>query len=181
MFSILTSDRHIKTLQEKENATYLGAAMDELIRHHPSLKEAVFSAIKGVMQRIEELGNAYPIPIAEAANYGLRAIPSDQDVEMEKVESMGTGSVEESNAVPASMENDVDIPLKKPEDVDASAQAEDASPAHPIITYIDIACRVRMVTEYTVLLADFLCATSFSKASSSTLGTAASLFPNQMV
>lgn len=39
-------------LQDKENATYLGAAMDELIRRRPSLKEAT---IQGVMQRIEEL------------------------------------------------------------------------------------------------------------------------------
>jgi E3 ubiquitin-protein ligase HUWE1 len=147
MFSILTSDRHVKTLQDKDNATYLGAAMDELIRHHPSLKEAVFSAIKGVMQRIEELGNAYPIPIAEAANYGLRAIPSDQDVEME--ESIGARPTEEGDtAVSTSTESDAYVPTRKPEDLDASAQAEDASPAHPIIIYIEIACRVRMVAEY---------------------------------
>lgn len=57
MFSIPTPFRRVKTLQDKENATYLGAAMDELIRRRPSLKEAVFSAIQGVMHCIEELGS----------------------------------------------------------------------------------------------------------------------------
>ena len=139
MFSILTSDRHVKTLQDKENATYLGAAMDELIRHHPSLKEAVFSAIKGVLQRVEELGNAHPIPIAEAANYGLRGIPSDQDVEME---GLGTGTAEEGETtVSTSTASDTHGPIRKSEQ-DANTQGEDTSLSHPIITYIDISCRV---------------------------------------
>lgn len=143
VFSILTSDRHVKTLQDKDNATYLGAAMDELIRHHPSLKDAVFSAIKGVMQRIEGLGNAYPIPIAEAVNYGLRAIPSEEDVEMGRAESPGMGAGKEGEAVvPTLTESDIHALVRKPEDPDASSQAEDASTVHPIITYIDTACRV---------------------------------------
>ena len=156
MFSILTSDRHVKTLQDKENATYLGAAMDELIRHHPSLKEAVFSAIQGVMQHIEELGNTYPIPIAEAANYGLRAMPNDQDVEMEKEENVGAVAAEEAEPMlSASADSDVYVSTRKPEIFDANAQPEDTSVSHPIITYIDIACRVCAIAGNMVHLTNF--------------------------
>ncbi len=45
LISILTSERHVKVLHEKENAAVVGSAIDELIRHHPSLKDNVFRAL----------------------------------------------------------------------------------------------------------------------------------------
>ena len=59
IFSIFTSERHLKVLSEKENAAIIGSAVDELIRHHPSLKDGVFAAIAAVFERIEELGYAF--------------------------------------------------------------------------------------------------------------------------
>ncbi|KAJ4483401.1 hypothetical protein J3R30DRAFT_3834848 [Lentinula aciculospora] len=62
IFSIFTSDRHLKILLEKENAVLIGTAVDELIRHHPFLKAPVFQALKSTMLKIEELGHAYLPP-----------------------------------------------------------------------------------------------------------------------
>jgi len=56
MVSVLVSDRHRKVLEEKEHATQLGAYVDELIRHQPSLKEPVLKAVLDVLARIKELG-----------------------------------------------------------------------------------------------------------------------------
>ncbi|KAJ3790759.1 hypothetical protein GGU10DRAFT_281593 [Lentinula aff. detonsa] len=62
IFSIFTSDRHLKILLEKENAVLIGTAVDELIRHHPFLKTPVFQALESTMTKIEELGHAYVPP-----------------------------------------------------------------------------------------------------------------------
>lgn len=75
IFSILTSERHLKTLQDKENATYIGASIDELVRHHPSLKTPVFEAIQETLQRIEDLGQTFAIPPAEVTSYNLLIVP----------------------------------------------------------------------------------------------------------
>ncbi|RPD73800.1 hypothetical protein L226DRAFT_488466 [Lentinus tigrinus ALCF2SS1-7] len=62
LFSIFTSEDHQRVLQEKENAVLIGTSIEELIRHHPALKDKVFAAIKTTMARIEELGNAFTVP-----------------------------------------------------------------------------------------------------------------------
>lgn len=78
IFSILTSERHLKTLQDKENASYVGASIDELVRHHPSLKAPVFEAIEETLQRVEDLGNAFTISAADAVSYQLLLVPSPE-------------------------------------------------------------------------------------------------------
>ncbi|KAI8975845.1 hypothetical protein BD414DRAFT_580582 [Trametes punicea] len=62
IFSIFTSEEHQRVLQEKENAVLIGTSIEELIRHHPSLKEKVFVAIKSTMAKIEVLGKSYVPP-----------------------------------------------------------------------------------------------------------------------
>ncbi|KAH9485384.1 E3 ubiquitin-protein ligase ptr1 [Psilocybe cubensis] len=63
IFSIFTSEKHLKVLIDKENAVIIGTAVDELIRHHPSLKTPVFEALKSVLGRIEDFGMSYsPTP-----------------------------------------------------------------------------------------------------------------------
>lgn len=62
IFYIFTSEEHQRVLQEKENAVLIGTSLEELIRHHPSLKDKVFVAVKATMSKIEELGNAYTPP-----------------------------------------------------------------------------------------------------------------------
>jgi E3 ubiquitin-protein ligase HUWE1 len=62
IISILVSERHVKILLEKENAVLVGTAVDELIRHHPVLRDSVFDGVIAVLSKIEDLGNAYEPP-----------------------------------------------------------------------------------------------------------------------
>jgi len=59
LFEVFTSQPHSKLLGERENAALYGAAIDELIRHHPTLKDAVMQAIVKMLQTVLELGKDY--------------------------------------------------------------------------------------------------------------------------
>jgi E3 ubiquitin-protein ligase HUWE1 len=146
IFSILTSDRHVKTLQEKDNATYIGASIDELIRHHPSIKTPVFDAIKSTLQRIEDLGNEFVIPKAEMGSYGLRAIaPNGQDLELTVEEPALTISQPE---LTTSGQTTPGAGLPQAEDGE-SASSEEGN--NLIVTYIDNMGRVSVVQLLTYL------------------------------
>ncbi|KAI0699215.1 hypothetical protein BC835DRAFT_1412679 [Cytidiella melzeri] len=93
LFAIFTSEKHQRVLQEKENSVMIGTAVEELIRHHPALKDAVLESIKLTMGKIEELGNAFVIPdehkdwyimqATDAAHSASALAPSaDADIEM---------------------------------------------------------------------------------------------------
>ncbi|EKM54444.1 uncharacterized protein PHACADRAFT_174950 [Phanerochaete carnosa HHB-10118-sp] len=100
-FSIFTSEKHQRMLQEKENAVIIGTAVEELVRHHPSLKNQVFEAIKQTMAKIEELGNAYQVPEENKHWYVLRATrttnasvgTSDVDVDMDASAQPSSSSI----------------------------------------------------------------------------------------
>ncbi|CAL1707508.1 unnamed protein product [Somion occarium] len=81
-FSIFTSERHQRVLQEKENAVLIGTSIEELIRHHPSLKGMVFEAIKTTLDRIETLGKEFIIPDDIKQWYTLQPVTPDSDVVM---------------------------------------------------------------------------------------------------
>jgi len=56
---------------EKDNAIMIGSALDELVRHHPSLKDQVFEGIQAMFQSIEDQGNAWRPPASEISSYQL--------------------------------------------------------------------------------------------------------------
>lgn len=136
LFSIFTSEEHQRVLQEKENAVLIGTSIEELIRHHPSLKDKVFAAIKTTMGKIEELGNAFVIPDDIKHWYKLQPealapgeVPStDADVEME-VDSSAT--TEPASAVGAQPQ-----PATEP----SSARDDFFGRSHDnlVISYIDV-------------------------------------------
>lgn len=131
IFSIFTSDRHSKVLLDKENAVLIGTAIDELIRHHPSLKTPVFEAIKGTLSKIEDLGKAFVIPSSQQHFYNLVPVQtsSDNDVAMEDVEDILRTTVE------TAIEPDN-------EDEDIADRSHD----NEIVGYIDIIGRVSIIT-----------------------------------
>ncbi|KAG6810921.1 hypothetical protein H0H92_009816 [Tricholoma furcatifolium] len=113
IIGVFTSERHLKVLLEKEHAVLVGTSIDELIRHHPSLKPAVFDAVKATITKIEELGAAYevsddlrhwyqlipagsPIPVAAPA-----ITAQDEDVVMEDVEASASIGAESVDVEPA--------------------------------------------------------------------------------
>ncbi|KAI0051234.1 hypothetical protein FA95DRAFT_1602906 [Auriscalpium vulgare] len=134
-FSIFTSERHQRVLQDKENAVMIGTSVDELIRHHPSLKPAVFEAIKSTLSKIEDLGNAYVPPDNIKSWYALvpspppQAATSDADVVM----------------APAQEEASTTPPSSNPPVASSAAEAteENTGKSHEnlIISYIDVLCR----------------------------------------
>ena len=70
-FSIFTSERHLRVLQDKENAVIIGSAVDELVRHHPVLRPAVFDTVCITLSRIEDIGKAYVRPRVRALRTSL--------------------------------------------------------------------------------------------------------------
>ncbi|KAL6310318.1 hypothetical protein BKA93DRAFT_924556 [Sparassis latifolia] len=145
LFSIFTSERHQRVLQDKENAVIVGTAVEELIRHHPLLKESVFTALKSTMAQIEEMGKAYVPPEDIRHWYELVPVtlsssspPSpasqgavDSDVVMESVEAV------EAASEPPSLPPDTDtVPSEEP----ASNRDDSHSRAHDniIISFIDV-------------------------------------------
>ena len=89
IFAIFTSESHLKVLMDKENAVVIGTAVDELIRHHPTLKFPVFEALTSTLGKIEVLGLSFIPPPDIRHWYCLipAASPeSDNDVTMRDVE-----------------------------------------------------------------------------------------------
>ncbi|KAI0063633.1 hypothetical protein BV25DRAFT_1854068 [Artomyces pyxidatus] len=132
LFSIFTSERHQRVLQDKENAVLIGTSIDELIRHHPSLKPAVFEAIKSTLSKIEDLGATYVPPDNIKAYYQLSSpvapqqISSDGDVNMEPVEApVGTDPAIEA------MVNDI------LGDDDTGGKSHE----NLVVSYMDVICR----------------------------------------
>jgi E3 ubiquitin-protein ligase HUWE1 len=143
LFSIFTSERHQRVLQDKENAVLIGSAVDELIRHHPSLKSAVFEAIKSTLSKIEDLGNTFTPSENTESWYSLvrttaSAVPApaDEDVPMRSSETVpideaASETMGRPNAFTVSLTDDM---------LDESATGR--SHENIIVSYLDVICRV---------------------------------------
>ncbi|RDB16805.1 E3 ubiquitin-protein ligase TOM1-like [Hypsizygus marmoreus] len=152
ILSVFTSERHLKVLLEKENAVLIGTAIDELIRHHPSLKPAVFDAIRATITKIDGLGRAYEVPKDLRPWYRLSPIPSstvsaDGDVAMEDVESIP----------PASGSSTTIADTESPEEEDSQ---EAKSHDNHIVAFIDNLGRfLEGLFQHTAHCKDFITAT----------------------
>ena len=143
LFSIFTSERHQRVLQDKENAVLIGSAVDELIRHHPSLKPAVFEAIKSTLSKIEDLGSTFTPPDGTESWYGLARTsasapqaPADDDVMMR---SSDTVPVDEAASEPTGRQDLLTISLT---DDLLDENASGRSHENIIVSYLDVICRV---------------------------------------
>ena len=56
LIKLLVSDRHVKILQDRENASMFGTAIDELVRHQPSVKDSVIRALLEALEDINARG-----------------------------------------------------------------------------------------------------------------------------
>ena len=145
-------------LLDKENAVLIGTAIDELIRHHPSLKPAVFEAVRATLAKIEELGKAFVIPPSQQHWYNLVPVqPSpDNDIAMESIEEV---SQPVGETVGVQDDDDEEI--------------ADRSHDNEIVSYIDIIGRVSALPMFCGHLFIFC---SSLKAYFNTLHTAGTLF-----
>jgi E3 ubiquitin-protein ligase HUWE1 len=139
IFSIFTSERHLKVLSEKENAAIIGSAVDELIRHHPLLKDSVFAAIAAVFERIEELGNAFVEEKDTESLYRLVLVgKAEPDSKMEVVESADLIS-QTGTPVQGIEANDI---------VSEGDQGKQEAIENVVVAYVDVMARVSCVVGY---------------------------------
>lgn len=136
-FSIFTSEKHQRMLQEKENSVIIGTAVEELVRHHPALKTQVFEAVQTTLGKIEELGNAYTVPEEHKHWYMLRptkgnsggssstvTLGGDRDIEMDAAEGSASVNAELESILQGHEDN--------------SFKAHD----NVIVSFIDVFCKV---------------------------------------
>jgi E3 ubiquitin-protein ligase HUWE1 len=126
IIGVLTSERHLKVLHEKENAVLIGTAIDELIRHHPSLKTPVFDSLVSTLNTIEDLGNTYKAPEHLRHLYHLVPVPasaSDDDVTMQDGEP--------DRAENTTVDNEHN-----------DAASEDTEKPNIVVSFMDVTCRV---------------------------------------
>ncbi|KAG8792936.1 hypothetical protein FRC12_004452 [Ceratobasidium sp. 428] len=135
-FSIFTSEPHIKVLLEKDNANAIGGAVDELVRHHPTLKDVVFESIVGTLQKIEDLGNSFQVPKDQESLYKLIATTSSAAPARElPVATPAWLSVGQESAIASG----VATPAAPEIDEQEAAKVERGDNA--IASHIDIVCR----------------------------------------
>ncbi|KAF6760270.1 hypothetical protein DFP72DRAFT_1097039 [Ephemerocybe angulata] len=128
IFTLFTSEKHLKVLNDKENAVVIGTAIDELIRHHPSLKTPIFEALKSTLSRIEDLGNAYVAPPELSHWYQITAISPSVDAEVSMdVDEQEPPTQKEPSSAPSSGEGE-------------QSEEENVSKSHDniIVNYIDV-------------------------------------------
>ncbi|KAK6528468.1 hypothetical protein TWF281_009709 [Arthrobotrys megalospora] len=58
-FEIFESAEHVKCMSDSDISTALGSQFDELIRHHPSLKEDIMKVIVKMVGKVIELGHRF--------------------------------------------------------------------------------------------------------------------------
>ncbi|KAI8364986.1 hypothetical protein EDC96DRAFT_443776, partial [Choanephora cucurbitarum] len=56
-FELMSSDDFLRNPLDVDSATGLGSTMDELIRHHPSLKKSVFECVTALIEKVLVEGN----------------------------------------------------------------------------------------------------------------------------
>lgn len=167
LLSIFTSERHLRVLQDKENAVLIGTSIDELIRHHPFLKVAVFEAVRSILGQIEDLGRAFIVP--EDIRHFYQLIPDSEvpppaegeggvamDVDLSPASILVT-SPGEPNVQSEEQEKE-GVPQKSTESYD-----------NQIVAFIDVIGRVTMSHRFTDYILTYF---SFWKGYSSTLYTA---------
>ena len=140
ILSVFTSERHLKVLLEKENSVLIGTALDELIRHHPSLRTAVFDALKATIAKIEELGGTYEVPGNLLHWYHL--IPGSVSAAID-----GDVAMEDVGNVPAASRSDATVQgddTKADVSDDGNDVDEVATKNHDnhIVSFIDVLGRV---------------------------------------
>ncbi|KAJ8696871.1 E3 ubiquitin-protein ligase tom1 [Pleurotus ostreatus] len=147
IFSIFTSERHLKVLLDKENAVLTGTSMDELIRHHPSLKGLIFESIKVVMTKIEDMGAAWKAEGDLVKWYALLPKEAEiEEVEMTEGETpVAVASEEDVNmdespeASPRVIEAIVEEPGEEVKEL--SDESSRRSHDNNIVSYIDVVNR----------------------------------------
>lgn len=142
LLSIFTSERHLRVLQDKENAVLIGTSIDELIRHHPFLKAAVFEAVRSILGQIEDLGKAFIVPDDIRPFYQLMPEPEvPPPAEGEGGVAMDIDQSPASIPVTSSEEPNVQ---SEEQEKEGTPQKSPESHDNQIVAFIDVIGRVKL-------------------------------------
>ncbi|ORX50832.1 hypothetical protein DM01DRAFT_1090162 [Hesseltinella vesiculosa] len=81
-FDMLTHPDYLRSSNEVDGATGLGNAMDELVRHHPSLRPEVFRCVITMVKKVLAIGNE-DIGKPTDNDHLLRLVKTDPDIDMD--------------------------------------------------------------------------------------------------
>lgn len=124
-------------LLDKENAVIIGTAVDELIRHHPTLKQAVFEALKSTLSHLENIGMTYSTPKDLKQWYQLVPVSQERtndDVAMQ--DAMSSSDAVDTTAVV--------VDETSSQNGEESEDAEEKPHDNIIVSYIDVLGRVSL-------------------------------------
>lgn len=142
LLSIFTSERHLRVLQDKENAVLIGTSIDELIRHHPFLKAAVFEAVRSILGQIEDLGKSFIVP--EDIRHFYQLIPDLEVLSLAEDESGVAMDIDQS---PASVHvTSSEDPNVQGEESEKEGTLPKSTESHDnqIVAFIDVIGRVTL-------------------------------------
>ncbi|KAH9820843.1 hypothetical protein DFH28DRAFT_1121207 [Melampsora americana] len=77
IFAVFTKEKHVKILRDRDHASVVGSTIDELIRHQPSLKQAVLEATLDFLRRIDSIGRANDSTNLKSHLYELQCVSKD--------------------------------------------------------------------------------------------------------
>ncbi|CAO3635514.1 unnamed protein product [Mucor hiemalis] len=80
-FDLMTSHEFLRNPMDVDRATGLGSTMDELIRHHPSLKPSVFGCVTSMIKKVLEMGSDLQGIGKSSDDSHLLQLRKDSDVE----------------------------------------------------------------------------------------------------
>ena len=167
LLSIFTSERHLRVLQDKENAVLIGTSIDELIRHHPFLKTAVFEGVRSILGQIEDLGKVFTVP--EDIRHFYQLIPDQEAPQPAQNEVDITMDVDQSTPTAHVISSEDPGAQSEEPEKEGGSQKNPESHDNQIVAFIDVIGRVPV---FSSLKNHILIRLSFWKGYSSTRYTA---------
>ncbi|WFD40296.1 HECT-type E3 ubiquitin transferase [Malassezia japonica] len=120
LVAVLGEERFHKVLLDRDNATMFGSAMDELIRHHPTLKDEMHSRIMAAIHQTLDAASTYEAPEEEELRAQYLLLPAQATLP----------------SAPVVRVQDVQL-----DEADAMLAETNARDANPVVAAFDVQCR----------------------------------------
>jgi len=97
-FDLMTSHDFLRNPMDVDRATGLGSTMDELIRHHPSLKPSVFQCVTSLIKKVIEMGSDMNgVGKSSDNSHLLQTSSEDTNMSTSNATTAGSGGAEEED------------------------------------------------------------------------------------
>ena len=117
-----------------------GTSIDELIRHHPFLKTAVFEGVRSILGQIEDLGKAFTVP--EDIRHFYQLIP-DPEASLPAQNETGVAMDVDQSSASAHVTSSEDPTAQNEEpEKEGAPQKNPESHDNQIVAFIDVIGRV---------------------------------------